>query len=122
MNCSEFKHLLHDYFQGLSAEDRGRADDHAAACELGCRELLAECLQLTCREFIEFLNDYIDGAIPPDRVARFERHLELCSDCTNYLDSYRKTMALNVIALKDDPTLRRQPPAGLLRAILDARR
>ena len=59
------------------------------------------------------------AALAVGRVG-FERHLERCPPCVNYLDSYRATIALarDACASEDVP----RPPDSLVRAILDARR
>jgi anti-sigma factor RsiW len=50
--------------------------------------------ELTCREMVELVSDYLEGALPdPDR-ALFEQHLVLCDGCTAYLDQMRRTVAL----------------------------
>ena len=46
----------------------------------------------TCREFIEFLDDYVAGELAAERRDAFQRHLSLCASCTAYLDSYRVTI------------------------------
>lgn len=46
----------------------------------------------TCRELIEFLDDYVAGELPPERRESFQRHLTNCPSCTAYLDSYRTTI------------------------------
>lgn len=54
---------------------------------------------LTCREVVEFLNDYLDGELSEDRRREFERHLADCPDCTAYLETYRLTVELSKGAL-----------------------
>lgn len=46
---------------------------------------------MTCRELIERLMEYVEGAVPGDA---FEHHLAGCSSCRAYLDSYLKTIGL----------------------------
>lgn len=47
---------------------------------------------LTCREVVEVITDYLEGAmVNPDR-ARFERHLEECTGCTAVLAQFRATI------------------------------
>ena len=74
----------------------------------------------TCRETMEFLRAYVDGDLPDGERAIFERHLESCPPCVNYLDSYRATIALARDACGSDEVPR--PPDELVRAILDARK
>ena len=49
---------------------------------------------LVCREVVELVTDYLDGALAePDRV-RFEVHLAGCDGCSAYLDQVRQTVRL----------------------------
>jgi anti-sigma factor RsiW len=73
----------------------------------------------TCREVLEFLADYDAGELDPMRTAAFERHLELCASCRNYLHSYRVTVQLEKHAF-DDPEPS-DPPEELIAAILALR-
>ena len=56
---------------------------------------------LTCRELVEFVNDYLEGELSPDGRARFEAHLVCCVGCGNYVRQMRWTVAL-VGALRED--------------------
>lgn len=50
---------------------------------------------LTCRDVIlEFLADYLDGTLSPERTAELRRHLAECAACMAYLQTYRKTREL----------------------------
>ncbi len=49
---------------------------------------------LTCREFVELVTDYLEGALPPGERQRFEAHLALCPGCETYLSQMRQTVAL----------------------------
>jgi anti-sigma factor RsiW len=78
---------------------------------------------ITCRELVDFLNDYLDGALPPRRRAEFERHLEACPECVSYLESYRETIRLGKRAFATDAkALPADVPEELVKAILAARR
>lgn len=41
---------------------------------------------LVCREFVELVTDYLDGALSEDERLRFEAHLADCDGCAGYLD------------------------------------
>ena len=73
---------------------------------------------ITCRELIDFLMDYTDGTLPPDRRHEFERHLGVCPSCVAYVESYKSTIALGKQALtpSDEPATGKAPES-LLRAI-----
>jgi len=75
---------------------------------------------LTCRELIDFLNEYVDGTLDVTRRAAFDAHLRACPDCVHYLSSYRATMDLCKEAAADDPILA-DVPDDLVRAILATR-
>jgi anti-sigma factor RsiW len=49
---------------------------------------------LRCRELVELVTDYFEGALaPPDR-ARFEAHIAACNHCTAYLAQMRTTLSV----------------------------
>lgn len=47
---------------------------------------------LTCREVIALVTDYLDGALPPADVERFERHINDCDGCDGFVDQIRMTV------------------------------
>jgi len=48
-----------------------------------------------CKEMImDFLADYLDGTLNPDVLADLERHLQDCTPCVAYLNTYKKTRDL----------------------------
>jgi predicted anti-sigma-YlaC factor YlaD len=51
-------------------------------------------IELTCRETVELVSDYLEGALTDHDRALFEQHLVLCDGCTAYLDQMRRTVAL----------------------------
>jgi anti-sigma factor RsiW len=79
--------------------------------------------QITCREFDEFIVDYVDGVLPERSRRVFENHLRICPMCRAYLDGYRRTMALGRAALgaASEP-VPADVPDDLVKAILAARR
>jgi anti-sigma factor RsiW len=50
--------------------------------------------QLSCQELVELVTDYLEGQLPPDDRARFERHLEPCAGCRAYVEQMRATIEL----------------------------
>jgi anti-sigma factor RsiW len=48
---------------------------------------------LTCRELVELVADYLEGALTPAERARFERHIAACRGCRAYLEQMRLTAA-----------------------------
>jgi anti-sigma factor RsiW len=45
--------------------------------------------ELSCREVVELLGDYLEGAMAPDDRARLEEHLAGCDGCDAYLEQLR---------------------------------
>jgi anti-sigma factor RsiW len=57
--------------------------------------------EMACRELVELLTEYIDGALPElDRI-RLEAHLAECDGCTAYLDQIRTTIRLTGMLTQD---------------------
>ena len=52
---------------------------------------------MTCREFVEFLMEYLDGILSPDQREVFDAHMNECPDCVAYLDTYRVTVDLGKV-------------------------
>jgi anti-sigma factor RsiW len=48
--------------------------------------------QLTCKELVELVTDYLEGALPPSDRSRFDEHLTTCPYCRIYLDQMRQTI------------------------------
>jgi Putative zinc-finger len=77
---------------------------------------------VTCREFADFMGDYLSGELPPALRGAFDHHLSLCVNCQRYLASYRATVALGKQAFADaDAALPADVPEELVKAILAAR-
>jgi len=79
--------------------------------------------QLTCREVVEFLSDYLDHALAPAQHHAFEHHLAACDACVVYVRSYEQTVRLGKAAFDDlDAAADERLPPGLVDAIVAARR
>jgi anti-sigma factor RsiW len=77
---------------------------------------------MTCREFIDFLMEYLSGELPARERAEFERHLAECPDCSAYLKSYEETIKLGKAVFADPDALVPQGvPEELVQAILASR-
>ena len=75
---------------------------------------------LECREVVEVVTDYLEGAMPPGERLRFDHHLARCEGCQAYLEQMR-----TVIRVAGRPAVDAVPPAtmaGLLRAFRGWRR
>jgi predicted anti-sigma-YlaC factor YlaD len=49
---------------------------------------------VVCREAVELVTDYLEGALTRRRRARFERHLTQCPHCREYFEQMRATIAV----------------------------
>ncbi len=75
---------------------------------------------MTCKEFVELVTEYFEGALPPSEHERFEAHLASCNRCPNYLDQMRQTITL-VGKLTED-SLSPEASSELLRIFRDWKR
>jgi anti-sigma factor RsiW len=55
-----------------------------------------------CREFVEDVTAYLDGALPDDVTALVEQHLADCPHCREYLNQMRQTIAMTRALTNDD--------------------
>lgn len=76
---------------------------------------------LTCRKVEEFLMAYLDQELSLITRLRFKFHLLICSDCSNYLEEYRNTIALGKHLFDEpDETATGKVPEQILHAIMHA--
>ena len=76
---------------------------------------------MKCREFVEFVMEYLDGTRGESERRVFEEHVELCPPCVNYLTSYRETVRLGHSVCAPDDEIPSDVPEELVQAILSAR-
>lgn len=77
---------------------------------------------LSCREFVEFLDDYLAHALEGEALTDFERHLSDCPPCVAYLQTYELSIRMGRAALQaSDEPLPEEVPEDLVQAILAAR-
>lgn len=50
---------------------------------------------LTCKEVVEIVSDYLEGALSAEDRERFDAHLSVCDGCTSYLEQMRETIRLS---------------------------
>jgi len=46
--------------------------------------------ELSCKEMVELMNDYLEGRLSPAELSDFERHLVFCDGCAEYLRQLRQ--------------------------------
>ena len=77
---------------------------------------------VTCRQFVEFLADYLGGELPAAERDEFNAHLSACPSCVTYMKTYQETIRAGKSALTaSDEPVPESIPEGLVRAILAAR-
>jgi anti-sigma factor RsiW len=57
---------------------------------------------LVCRQVVELVTDYLEGALPRGERRRLDRHLAGCPHCTEYLAQLRVTIELTGTITPDD--------------------
>ena len=60
--------------------------------------------EMPCREFVERVSDYLEGALDDADRRRLETHLAECELCAHYLEQQRHTVALTGRLAADDLT------------------
>jgi anti-sigma factor RsiW len=53
---------------------------------------------ISCREVVELVTAYLDGALSAEETERMEAHLELCPPCVAYVEQVRTTAHLAAVA------------------------
>ena len=49
---------------------------------------------LSCKQLVELVSDYLEGALSNAERARFEEHLAACDACSRYLQQMRLTIRM----------------------------
>ncbi len=75
--------------------------------------------EMTCRELVDVITDFIEGKLPEADRVRFEAHLRICPYCRNYLDQMRETI-LSLGGLREE-SLSPHTRESLLEAFRDWR-
>lgn len=48
--------------------------------------------ELTCREFVELVTEYLEGALSDERRTALDAHIAECGGCTAYLHQMQQTI------------------------------
>ncbi len=67
------------------------------------RAEMATADDLTCKELVELVTDYLEGALRGAARARFESHLEICEGCATYVEQMRQT--IRVVGRLDEDSI-----------------
>ncbi len=59
----------------------------------------------SCQELVELVTDFLEGALSPGDLRRFEEHIALCDACTEYLHQLRETIRIVGTITPDDLSL-----------------
>jgi hypothetical protein len=70
-----------------------------------------------CRELVELVTAYLEGALSLENRMRFESHIAGCDGCTTYLEQMRRTIELTGTLRVDD--ISRDAEEKLLHAFRD---
>lgn len=60
--------------------------------------------ELTCRELVEVVTDYLEGRMPAEQRLLFEEHIAYCTWCVTYLEQMRETIRAAGMLREDDLT------------------
>ena len=50
--------------------------------------------QMTCKELVELVTEYLEGSLSEDVRVRIESHLSGCEGCTNFVEQMRQTIQM----------------------------
>jgi anti-sigma factor RsiW len=68
--------------------------------------------ELTCKEVVELVTEYLSGAMTAEDRVRLEQHFFVCPPCTSHLGQVRSTIGLA-------RELREAPSGGVEPALVD---
>ncbi|MEA2272344.1 MAG: hypothetical protein QOI98_1052 [Solirubrobacteraceae bacterium] len=57
---------------------------------------------LSCRELVELVTSYFEGALPRRDRRRFDAHLSACDGCTAYVEQMHETIRLAGVLREED--------------------
>jgi anti-sigma factor RsiW len=59
---------------------------------------------ISCRELVELVTAYFEGALSLEDRLRFENHIAACDGCTTFVEQMRRTIELTGMLRVDDVT------------------
>jgi anti-sigma factor RsiW len=78
---------------------------------------MPDAYELSCKELVELVTDYLEGALPPAARAAFEEHLETCEGCRAYLQQMQ--LAIELVGTLTEESIPPPAKAQLLDAFRD---
>jgi len=78
---------------------------------------------LTCKEFDQFMTDYLEGSLPVWQKYMCWLHVKMCRECTYFIRQYRRVVALGQSAFDSpDEPVPDAVPEELIQAALAHRK
>jgi anti-sigma factor RsiW len=63
---------------------------------------VTDVMELSCRELVELVTDYLEGALEAGDRRRFEQHIAGCDGCTRYLAQLQQTIRITGMLTPED--------------------
>ena len=57
---------------------------------------------LTCKELVELVTDYLEGSLSRRDRKRFDKHVDGCTNCREYLAQFQETIRLTGTLREED--------------------
>jgi len=76
--------------------------------------------ELSCKELVDIVTDYIEGHLTPADSATFRTHIADCPGCSTYLDQMRLTM--RALGRVPSPPIPQEMKTRLMAAFRDRQR
>ena len=74
-------------------------------------------LGLTCKELVELVTDYLEGAMPLEDRLQFEEHIAICPPCRVHLEQMRQT--IEILGTLSEKSITPEAERDLLAAFRD---
>ena len=79
-------------------------------------------LMITCEQADHFIDDYLAGDLSGSQCRIFQWHINLCTECSQYLEEYKQSIQLGKAHFYEQAEADRSDmPEGIVQAILAAR-
>lgn len=75
---------------------------------------MADFTEMSCKDLVEVITDYLEGTLPSADRGRFEQHLGECEGCVNYLEQMK--VSVQVLGRLSEESI----PPGAREELLEA--